>query len=92
VYEQPIKTWKVNIETKKNPKFAQIGDYWNDETLEKITYLLHEYEDLFLTTFLEMKGMAGELGEVKIPLKPNSKPVRQRSYRLNPKYKEKVKA
>jgi hypothetical protein len=37
-----------------------------------------------------MKGITGELGEMKIPLKPNSKRVIQRPYRLNPKYKEKV--
>ena len=28
---------------------------------------------------------------MKIPLKPYVKPVKQRTYRLNPKYKEKVK-
>jgi hypothetical protein len=39
-----------------------------------------------------MKGIAGELGELKIHLKPNAKPVRQRPYSLNPKYKEKVKS
>jgi hypothetical protein len=38
-----------------------------------------------------MKGIAGELGEMKIPLKPGTKPVKQRPYRLNPRYKEKVK-
>jgi hypothetical protein len=38
-----------------------------------------------------MKGIAGELGEMKIPLKPDAKPVIQRPYRLNMKYKEKVK-
>jgi hypothetical protein len=41
--------------------------------------------------FSEMKGIVGELGEMKIPLKPYAKLVRQRPYRLNPKYKEKVK-
>jgi hypothetical protein len=29
---------------------------------------------------------------MNIPLKPEAKPLRQRTYRLNPKYKEKVKA
>jgi hypothetical protein len=77
---------------KEKPKFTNIGDYWNDETVEKIADLLHKYQDLFPTTFSEMKGIAGELGEMKIPLKPDAKPVRQRPYRLNPKYKEKVKA
>jgi hypothetical protein len=59
----------------KNPKFAQIGDYWSDETVEKIVDLLHEYQDLFPMTFSEMKGIAGDLGEMNIPLKPGAKPV-----------------
>jgi len=57
----------------------------------KITELLHEYQDLFPSKFTEMKGIAGELGEMMIPLKLDAKPVRQRPYRLNPCYKEKVK-
>ena len=39
-----------------------------------------------------MKGIVGYLGEMKIPLKPDPKPVKQQPYRLNPRYKEKVKA
>jgi len=38
-----------------------------------------------------MKGIAGDLGEMMIPLKPSAKPVKQRPYRLNPIYKENVK-
>ena len=38
-----------------------------------------------------MKGIVGDLGEMKIPLKPNAKPDKQQPYRLNPRYKEKVK-
>ena len=30
------------------------------------------------------------MGEMKIPLKPDVRPVRERPYRLNPKYKHKV--
>jgi len=56
----------------------------------KLTDLLHEYQDLFPTKFIEMKGIVGDLGEMTIPLKPNAKPVRRRPYRLNPCYKEKV--
>jgi hypothetical protein len=81
----------VNIGIEEKPKFANIGDYWNDETVEKIVDLLHEYHDIFPTTFSEMKGITRELGEMKIPLNPNAKKVRQRPYRLNLKYKEKVK-
>ena len=37
-----------------------------------------------------MKGILGDLGEMKIPLKLDSKPVWQRLYRLNLWYKERV--
>jgi hypothetical protein len=39
-----------------------------------------------------MKGLVGELGEMNIPLNLEARPIRQRPYRLNPIYKEKVKA
>ena len=37
-----------------------------------------------------MKGILGDLGEMKIPLNPDAKSVKQRPYQLNPWYKEKV--
>jgi hypothetical protein len=56
----PIKTHKgKHWDKQRIPKFAQIGDYWSDETVEKIADLLHEYQDLFPTTFSEMKGIVG---------------------------------
>ena len=57
--------------------------------VSKVTELLHEYQDLFPTKFSEMKGILGDIGVIKIPLKADAKPVKQRPYRLNPKYKEK---
>ena len=39
-----------------------------------------------------MKGILSDLGEMKIPLKPDVKMVRQRLYHLNPRYKERVKS
>ena len=39
-----------------------------------------------------MKGIIRDLGEMKIPLKPNANPVNQCLHRLNPWYKEKFKA
>jgi hypothetical protein len=70
---------------------VHIGYYWNDETIDKVEELLREYQDLFPTTFSYMNGIAGDLGEINIPLKPGAKLIRQRPYRLNPRYKEKVK-
>ena len=37
-----------------------------------------------------MKGILGDIGVIKIPLKADVKPVKQRPYRMNPKYKEKL--
>jgi hypothetical protein len=68
-----------------------VGDYWDDATIGKITELLHEYQDLFPTKFTDMKGIKGPMGEMKIPLKENARPVKQGPYILNPKYKQKVK-
>jgi hypothetical protein len=91
LFFSPIKVNKVNIGMNYNPKMASIGDYWDEQTVERITKLLHEYSDLFPTTFTEMKGVVGELGEMKIPLKLEAIPVRKRPYRLNPVYKQKMK-
>jgi hypothetical protein len=38
-----------------------------------------------------MKGIKGPMGEMNIPLKQDARPVKQRPYRLNPKYKQKAK-
>jgi hypothetical protein len=55
---------------------ASIWDYWDEKTVERITELLCEYIDLFPTTFTEMKGIAGELGDMNILLKPETRLVR----------------
>jgi hypothetical protein len=39
-----------------------------------------------------MKGIVGELGEMKIPLRVEERPIKQRPYRLNPIYKQIIKA
>jgi hypothetical protein len=52
---------------------------------------LHEYQDLFSTKFKDMKGIKGPMGEMKISLKVDARPIKQRTYRLNPKYKKQVK-
>jgi hypothetical protein len=67
-----------------------VGDYWDGATISKITELLHEYQDLFPTRFTYMKGIEGPMGEMKIPLRPDARPIKQIPYKLNPKYKKKV--
>lgn len=70
---------------------AIIGDYWDGETINQVVDLLKEYQDIFTTSFSKMKGIVDELGEMRIQLKPDAKPVKRRPYWLNPRYKEKVK-
>ena len=52
--------------------------------------MLHDYQDLFPTKFTEMKGIVRDLGVMRIPLKEDARPVKQRPYRLNPRYKKKL--
>ena len=52
----PLKIEKVNIVSPENPKFANIRDYWDDETIGKIKKLLHEFQDMFRTKFFRNEG------------------------------------
>ena len=88
---KPLKKNKVNIWSEEETKFATIGDYWDEEIVNKVTKLLHEYWELFPTNFLEMKGIVGYLWVMKIPLKPDANSLKKMPYKLNLKYKEKVK-
>jgi hypothetical protein len=71
-----IKVNKFNIGTIENPKMANIGDYWDEKTKESIIELLCEYNDLFPTMFTKMKGIAGELGEMMIPLRSEARLIK----------------
>ena len=85
-----LKIKKVNIRTEETLKIVSIGNYWDDKTIGQVVDLLQEYQDLFPTKFQDMKGILRGLGVMRIPLKEGVKPVKHHSYRLNPKYKEKV--
>jgi len=88
---EKLKIKKVNIGTEETPKIASIRNYWDDKTIGHIADLLQEYQYLFPTKFEDMKGILGDLGVMRIPLKERDKSVKQCPYRLNPKYKEKAK-
>ena len=59
---QLLKIRKVNIGSKENPKFANVADYWDEETMAKITDLLHEFQELFSNTVLRNEGDFRRLG------------------------------
>ena len=75
-----LKMKQVNIGTKVEPKFMKIGNYWDDAMVDKVTELLRKYQDLFPTKFMDLKEIIGGLGMMKITLKPDAKPVKQRPY------------
>lgn len=55
-----LKTKQVNIGT------DTLGDYWDDAIVDKVTELLREYQDLFLTKIRDLKGIIGDLGVMRI--------------------------
>jgi hypothetical protein len=58
---QPINIKKVNIGTEDTLKLANVRDYWDVATIDKIIELLHKYQDLFPTNFIDMKGIKGPM-------------------------------
>ena len=58
--------------------------------MDNVTEFHREYQYLFPTKFMDMKGIIRDLGMMKIMLKPDTKLVKQRPYRLNPKHKERA--
>ena len=76
---EPLKTKQVNIGLEAQPKFSNIGDYWDEDTVDKVMNLLREYQDLFPTKFSDRNGIVGALGAMKINLNLNARPVKERT-------------
>lgn len=68
-----------------------MGDYWKEEMVQQATALFLEFKDVFAWSYKDLKGIPPDLGEHKIELMEGAKPMRQRPYHMNPKYKEQVK-
>lgn len=69
VYNEPMKTKKVNIGTGAKPKDAIIRDYWSNSEVEKVIELLRDLQDLFPRGYYELKGVHESLGEMKVKIK-----------------------
>ena len=72
-------------------KEYQIGNSIQGEDLEEYIALLNEFHDVFAWNYSDLKGVLPQLCEHKIELQDGAYPIRQRQYRLNPKYSMKVK-
>jgi len=53
-----------------------LNDYWDTSTMDKVTELLRKYQDLFPTKIMELKGILGDLGVMRINLKSDMKQVK----------------
>ena len=53
--------------------------------------LLKEFQDVFARDYKDLKVLIHEMGEMKIDIKPDVRPVNKRPYKLALKYKEIVK-
>ena len=49
--------------------------------------LLREYQDVFARDYKDLKGLVQKMGEIKIDLLPNAKPIKMRPYKIAHKYK-----
>ena len=70
---------------------AKIGDYWSEEQTTDIVDLLKEFQDVFSQEYKDLKWLVKEMGEMKIDIKTESKPIKKIPYKLAHKYKEIVK-
>ena len=80
----------LNSETLEDPKLVKIAKDLGDYEAE-IKDLLLQFKYVFIFTYKDMKGIPPYVCEHKIELQPETKPIRQMRYRMNPNYTTKVK-
>ena len=86
-----VKTKEIDISNDNRPKMENIGDYWSEEQTTEIIDLLNEFQDVFAQDYKDLKGLVAKMSEMKLEIKPDSRSVKKRPYKLAYKYKEIVK-
>lgn len=91
--QEPIE--RVNLGTIEDPKEVKVNGNLPSELKERMITLLAEYMDVFAWSYQDMPGLDTDIVVQKLPIKPDSKPVKQKLRRMKPdvllKIKEKVK-
>ena len=59
-----------------------IGDYWNDEQIFEMVYLLKEFQDIFARDYKDLKILVQDMGEMKIDIKADARPIKKIPYKL----------
>jgi len=70
-------TKQVNIRSDVQLNFGEIGDYWDEDIVDKVMEILREYQYLFPTKFSDLKGLVVDSGIMNITLKLDTNPVKQ---------------
>ena len=83
-----VKTIEIDISNDKRPKMARIDNCWSEEQTTKIVNLLKEFQDVFARDYKDLKGLVKEMGEIKIDIKPEARPIKKRPYNLAHKHEE----
>ena len=81
----------MNLGTEKNPKNIRVYSGLSSELIKEWLEFFRDTQDVFAWTYKDLKGVPPDICQHQIVLEPNAKPVRQRQYRMNPKYSLMVK-
>ena len=74
---------EYNIGSEKQPQMIKLSKLLSDDERRKYLSLLKEYKDIFAWSYHDLKTYDTSIIQHKIPLKPNTKPFKQKLRRLN---------
>jgi hypothetical protein len=76
----------MNLGNDQNPKNIRVYNGLTPEQAKEWLQFFKDTQDVFAWTYKDLKGVLPDICQHQIVLEPNAKPVRQRQYRMNPKY------
>ena len=87
--QDPLEEVSLGDDPIKRP--AYISAKVTKEFKKRIVELLKEYKDCFAWDYNEMSGLSREMVELRLPIRPNKKPVKQIPRRFAPQILSKIK-
>ena len=81
----------LNLGTEEEPKNVRVSAKLDKGFREKLELLLKSFKDVFAWDYTDLLGIDPKFYQRKINLKKDAVPVRQKQYRMNPNYAQRVK-
>jgi hypothetical protein len=81
----------MNLGTSEEPKNIQVFKGLTPNMAKEWLEFFRDTQDVFAWTYKDLRGVPPEICQHRIILDSNVKPIRQRQYRMNPKYSLMVK-